>query len=84
MEFASPVLFIPKKDGKLRMCIDYRRLNDITVKDRYPIPNIDDLLHRLKGAAWFTKLDLASGYHQVAVAPEDRAKTAFTTKFEQF
>lgn len=50
-EFASPVLFVPKKDGKLRMCIDYRRLNEMTVKDRYAIPNIEDLLHRLRGAS---------------------------------
>jgi len=83
-EFALPVLFVPKKDGKLRMCIDYRGLNATTIKDRYPIPNIEDLLDKLTGASWFTKLDMASGYHQFAVAAKDRPKTAFVTKFGNF
>lgn len=78
------MLFVPKKDGKLQMCIDFRGLNAITLKDRYPIPNIEDLLTQLKGTSYFTKLDMASGYHQVAVNPADRPKTAFVTKFGTF
>lgn len=83
-EFASPILFVPKKDGKLRMCIDYRHLNDITLKDRYPLPNIQDLLHRIQGSSFFSKLDMASGYHQISVAPKDRHKTGFITKYGSF
>lgn len=80
-EYASPVLFVPKKDGGLRMCIDYRPINRLTKKDRYPLPHIEDLLHTLEGSAIFSTLDLASGYHQIRIAEEDREKTAFTTKF---
>ena len=79
--FGSPVLFVPKPDGTLRMCIDYRAVNAITVKDRYPLPHIEDLLNSMHGSCWFTKLDLAAGYHQIRIATADRQKTAFTTKF---
>jgi len=79
--FGLPVLFVPKPDSTLRMCIDYRTVNAITVKDHYPLPHIEDLLNSMHGSCWFTKLDLAAGYHQIRIATADRQKTAFTTKF---
>ena len=77
--WASPVLLIKKKDGSWRFCIDYRRLNEATVKDAYPLPRIDEALDHLSGAKWFHTMDLASGYWQVAMNPDDREKTAFCT-----
>ncbi len=77
-EWAAPVLFVPKKDGKLRFCIDYRKLNEVTVKDSYPIPRMDDCLDSLGEATIFTGLDAYSGYWQMNVAKKDRHKTAFT------
>ena len=82
--YGAPVLFVPKKDGRWRMCVDYRALNRQTVRDRYPLPRIDDLLDRLGKAKHFTTLDLASGYHQIAVKEEDIPKTAFRTQRGQF
>ena len=82
--YGAPVLFVPKKDGRWRMCVDYRALNRQTIRDRYPLPRIDDLLDRLGKARHFTTLDLASGYHQIAVKNEDIPKTAFRTQRGQF
>eukprot|EP00253_Pinus_taeda_P034827 PITA_34827 len=76
----SPVILVRKKDGSWRMCIDYQSLNKITIKNRYPLPRIDDLLDQLKEVFYFTKLDLHSGYHQVRVAEQDAWKIAFKTK----
>jgi transposase InsO family protein len=76
--WSSPVVLAAKKDGTLRFCIDYRKLNEVTRKDAYPLPRIEDNLDALSGARWFTTLDLLSGFWQVEMAPEDKPKTAFT------
>ncbi|KAG7674175.1 hypothetical protein KSW81_006007 [Nannochloris sp. 'desiccata'] len=82
--YGSPVLFVKKQDGSLRMCIDYRALNKQTVKNRYPLPRIEEMLDRLGKAKYFTKLDLRSGYYQIRVAKEDIYKTAFSTRYGHY
>ena len=82
--FGAPVLFVPKPDGSLRMCIDYRELSRITIKNKYPLPRIDDLMDNLSGARYFSSLDLTSGYHQLVLPESDRPKTAFNTHFGKF
>lgn len=82
--WSSPVLFVKKKDGSHRLCVDYRALNRITVKHRYPIPRIEDLLDQLSEAKIFSKLDLQSGYYQVQIDPDDTQKTAFKTRYGLF
>src|SRR5881275_1828714 len=79
--WSFPVVVVKKKNGKFRFCVNYKPLNDVTKKDNYPLPRIDEILDSLKDAKWFTTLDLASGYWQIKVKEEHREKTAFITKF---
>ncbi|MCO5556935.1 hypothetical protein L7F22_010490 [Adiantum nelumboides] len=79
--FCSHVLLVQKKDGSWRLCIDYRALNKITVKNKFPIPRIDDVSDRLQGASFFSRIDLKSGYHKIPVNPANVPKTAFMTTF---
>ncbi|EDN07175.1 hypothetical protein HCAG_03706 [Histoplasma mississippiense (nom. inval.)] len=80
----APILFVPKKDGRLRLCVDYRGLNKVTVKDRYPLPLIDEMIDRLSGARVFSKIDIRDAYHRIRVNEDDIWKTAFRTKYGNF
>ncbi|GKB91985.1 putative reverse transcriptase domain-containing protein [Tanacetum coccineum] len=82
--WGAPVLFVKKKDGSFRMCIDYRELNKLTVKNCYPLPRIDDLFDQLQGSSVYSKIDLRSGYHQLRVRDEDIPKTAFRTRYGHY
>ncbi|XP_042448839.1 uncharacterized protein LOC122033740 [Zingiber officinale] len=82
--WGAPVLFVKKKDGSLRLCIDYRRLNAVTVKNKYPLPHIEDLFDQLKNTCVYSKIDLRSGYHQLRVGDADIPKTAFRTRYGHY
>jgi hypothetical protein len=82
--WGCPAIFVKKKDQTLRMCVDYKPLNEVTIKNKYPLPRIDILFYQLTGARVFSKIDLRSGYHQIRIRPEDIHKTAFTTRYGLF
>ena len=79
--WASPVVLVTKKDGSLRLCVDFRQVNSLLIKDSYPLPRIDDSIDALHGSTWFSKFELASGYCQVPMNPKDIEKTAFATPY---
>jgi hypothetical protein len=79
--WGAPVLFVQKKDGLQRMCVDYRSLNDVTIKNKYPLPLIEDLFDQMRGARVFSKINLRSGYHQMKIRPFDIPRTAFSTRY---
>lgn len=82
--FSSPVLLVRKKDGSYRFCVDYRYLNALTLKSKFPIPIFDQLIVELAGASWFSTLDLIVGYHQVRLQPREEFKTSFQTHTSHF
>jgi hypothetical protein len=82
--WGAPVLFVKKKDETLRLCFDFRQLNKYIVKNKYPLPRIDDLFDQLRGENIFSKIDLRSGYHQVRIKEEDIHKTSFRTRYGHY
>ncbi|GKC83729.1 putative reverse transcriptase domain-containing protein [Tanacetum coccineum] len=84
LPWGAPILFVKKKEGSFQMCIDYRELNKLTVKNRYPLSRIDDLFDQLQGSSVYLKIDLRSGYHQLKVCDEDIPKTAFRTRYGRY
>jgi hypothetical protein len=82
--WGAPVLFVQKKDGSQRMCVDYRSLNYVTIKNNYPLPCIEDLFDQMRGVRVFSKIDLRSGYHQMKIRPSDIPKTAFSTQYSLY
>jgi hypothetical protein len=82
--WGCPTLFVSKKDKDLNLCVDYRPLNAVTIKNKYPLPRIDIVFDTLAGAQVFSKIDLCSGYYQIKIRPEDIPKTAFTTRYELY
>src|SRR5437588_1684677 len=80
----APILFVAKKNGKLRLCVDYRGLNNVTIKNKYPLPLMDPLQEQVKGATVFTKFDLRDGYYLIHIREGDEWKTAFRTQYGQF
>ena len=82
--WGAPVLFVKKRDGSLRLCVDYRELNKVTIRNKYPLPRIDDLFYQLRGATFFSKIDLRSGYHQLRIREQDVSKTAFLTRYGSY
>ena len=82
--WGAPILFVKKKDGSLRLCIDYRELNKVTIKNNYPLPRIDDLFDQLQGATVFSKIDLRSGYHQLRIREEDIPKKTFRSRYGHY
>jgi hypothetical protein len=82
--WGSSVLFVDKRDGTIRLCVDYRKINEVTIKNKYPLPKIEDLFDQLNGAKVFSKIDLCTGYHQLKVRESNIPKTAFTTRYGLF
>ena len=82
--WGAPVLFLKKKDGTFRVCIDYCQLNKLTTKNRYPLPRIDDIFDQVRGASVFSKIDLRTSYHQLRIKEEDISKTAFRTRYGHY
>jgi hypothetical protein len=82
--WGAPVLFVKKKDGTLRLCIDFRQLKKYTIKNKYPLPRIDDLFDQLRGEKIFSKIDLRAGHHQVRIKEEDIHKTTFRTRYGHY
>jgi hypothetical protein len=82
--WGSPILFVDKRDGTIRLCVDYHKLNEVTIKNKYPLSKIEDLFDQLNGARVFSKIDLCTGYHQLKVRESDISKTAFTTRYGLF